>query len=274
MVKAIKLILSDIDGTILDDKHQLDSDLGEAVATLKARKIPFVLASARSPHGMFPLAEKLNLGSNPIACYNGALIVEGNRENFTTLIEHTLDKKEVKKVIDVIHSQFPHIAVNVYSNGDWIVEKRDKWVQIESDITKETPLLNRLDELLADSKRPIHKLLLIAEADEIQELLVHLKTLSFADASFYLSKANYLEVISKSVSKENALMEIASYYDVPLAATMTIGDNFNDLPMLKLAGLGVAMGNAPQAVKDGADQETASNNDKGASKAIKKYVLH
>lgn len=274
MAEAIRLILSDIDGTILDDKHQLDSELSETVAALKAKNIPFVLASARSPHGMFPLARELHLNDSPLACYNGALIVEGNQEHFQTLMEHSLDKTDVKRVVDVVRREFSHIALNVYSGGDWIVDKRNKWVEIEADITKETPLVGELDKLLADSKRPVHKLLLIAEADDIKELLAHLKTLSFADASFYLSKANYLEVISKSVSKENALTEIAAYYHVPLTAAMTIGDNFNDLPMLKLAGLGVAMGNAPQAVKDEADQETASNNDNGASKAIRDYVLN
>lgn len=274
MAEAIRLILSDIDGTILDDKHQLDSELSETVAALKAKNIPFVLASARSPHGMFPLARELHLSDSPLACYNGALIVEGSQEHFQTLMEHSLDKTDVKRVVDVVRREFSHIALNVYSGGDWIVDKRNKWVEIEAGITKETPLVGELDKLLADSKRPVHKLLLIAEADDIKELLAHLKTLSFADASFYLSKANYLEVISKSVSKENALTEIAAYYHVPLTAAMTIGDNFNDLPMLKLAGLGVAMGNAPQAVKDEADQETASNNDNGASKAIRDYALN
>ena len=55
---------------------------------------------------------------------------------------------------------------------------------------------------------------------------------------------------------------------------MTIGDNFNDIPTLNLAGLGVAMANAPQEVKNEADEATSSNNDNGVSQAIAKYVLH
>ncbi|MFM1677036.1 fructose-phosphate phosphohydrolase SppA [Streptococcus mutans] len=273
MAKTIKLILSDIDGTILDNNHQVDAHLRDTITELKKESIPFVLASARSPHGMFPIAQELNLGANPIACYNGALIVEGNKEHYQTLIEHGLSKADVKKIVALIKKQFPHISINFYSGGDWIVEEIDQWVQIEADITKESPNIRNFDTLLTDESIPIHKLLLIANAQAIQEFFTYLKRVNFEDASFYLSKDNYLEVTSQSVSKENALLEIAKYYDISLSQTMAIGDNYNDIPMLKLAGLGVAMANAPQAVKNEADIETVSNNDNGVSKVIEDYVL-
>lgn len=273
MAKTIKLILSDIDGTILDNNHQVDAHLRDTITELKKESIPFVLASARSPHGMFPIAQELNLGANPIACYNGALIVEGNKEHYQTLIEHGLSKADVKKIVALIKKQFPHISINFYSGGDWIVEEIDQWVQIEADITKESPDIRNFDTLLTDDSIPIHKLLLIANAQAIQEFFIYLKRVNFEDASFYLSKDNYLEVTSQSVSKENALLEIAKYYDISLSQTMAIGDNYNDIPMLKLAGLGVAMANAPQAVKNEADIETVSNNDNGVSKVIEDYVL-
>ena len=273
MAKTIKLILSDIDGTILDNNHQVDAHLRDTITELKKESIPFVLASARSPHGMFPIAQELNLGDNPIACYNGALIVEGNKEHYQTLIEHGLSKADVKKIVALIKKQFPHISINFYSGGDWIVEEIDQWVQIEADITKESPDIRNFDTLLTDDAIPIHKLLLIANAQAIQEFFTYLKRVNFEDASFYISKDNYLEVTSQSVSKENALLEIAKYYDISLSQTMAIGDNYNDIPMLKLAGLGVAMANAPQAVKNEADIETVSNNDNGVSKVIEDYVL-
>ncbi|MCB4949866.1 fructose-phosphate phosphohydrolase SppA [Streptococcus mutans] len=273
MAKTIKLILSDIDGTILDNNHQVDAHLRDTITELKKESIPFVLASARSPHGMFPIAQELNLGANPIACYNGALIVEGNKEHYQTLIEHGLSKADVKKIVALIKKQFSHISINFYSGGDWIVEEIDQWVQIEADITKESPDIRNFDTLLTDDSIPIHKLLLIANTQAIQEFFTYLKRVNFEDASFYLSKDNYLEVTSQSVSKENALLEIAKYYDISLSQTMAIGDNYNDIPMLKLAGLGVAMANAPQAVKNEADIETVSNNDNGVSKVIEDYVL-
>ncbi len=274
MAKPIQLILSDIDGTILDSHHQLDSKLVDTISDLKKANIPFVLASARSPHAMFPIAKALNLGKTPIACYNGALIVQGDHNQYETVIEHCLRKTDVKKIVTLLRSQFPNISINAYSGGDWIVEKFDKWVIIESDITKEIPQAKNIDLVIMDTLSSIHKMLLIAEADEIKEFYDYLGQFIFEDVSFYLSKDNYLEVTSQSVSKENALLEIAKYYGVSLDNTMTIGDNFNDIPMLKLAGLGVAMSNAPQEVKNEADEATSSNNDNGVSQAIAKYVLH
>jgi hydroxymethylpyrimidine pyrophosphatase-like HAD family hydrolase len=97
--------------------------------------------------------------------------------------------------------------------------------------------------------------------------------MDFPQTAFYLSKDNYLEVTAKHVSKEHALLEVAKYYDLPLEEVMTIGDNFNDSPMLALAGLGIAMGNAPEGVKETANLVTASNDEHGVAQAITEHVL-
>ncbi|MBS4536645.1 HAD family phosphatase [Clostridium sp. D2Q-14] len=269
----IKLVVSDIDGTILNDQHKVDEDLKDNIQLLNKEKIPFVLASARSPFGVFPLAEELALGTNPIACYNGALVLEGTRNNYKTIIEHMLNKEEVKVIIYVIKSEFPKVSISLYSGTQWIVDKLDKWVEIEADITKDSPKVQNLQLFLLENQAPIHKLLLVEEPKVIQELHKYLQKLHLKDSSFYLSKDNYLEVTSKKVSKERALIEIANYYDVPLSKAMAIGDNFNDIPMLTLAGLGIVMSNAPQEAKKSADVETRSNNENGVSQAIQNYIL-
>ncbi|AYW47829.1 Cof-type HAD-IIB family hydrolase [Tetragenococcus osmophilus] len=269
----IQLVMSDIDGTILNDQHKIDENLGENIQAMKKRDIPFILASARSPHGVFPLIKELGLGSIPLACYNGALILEGSENSHQTIMEHLLDQEEVKVILEGIKNKFPKVSISLYSGTQWFVDSRDKWVEIEAAITNETPEARNLQSLLLEDSFPVHKLLLIEEAEVIQELHEFLKTLPLEASSFYLSKDNYLEVTSKKVSKERALTEVAKYYEVSLANVMTIGDNFNDIPMLTLAGLGVAMNNAPQEVKESADVKTYDNNEHGVSQAIQDYVL-
>ena len=247
--RPIRLVISDVDGTILNDQHQVDYQLKTQLPLLQEKGIPFVLASARSPLGMEPIAQQLGLIDNPLACYNGALVIKGNSQNYDVLMEHGLDKKEVQYLLELVQEKFPAVAINLYSGKDWFAEQIDKWVQEEADITGEIPTIQDLAFVL-QKQVSVHKLLLIGEPADIQKLQDYLQNIAFPQTAFYLSKENYLEVTAKQVSKENALQEIAHFYQIPLQQVMAIGDNFNDLPMLKLAGLGVAMGNAPKAVKE------------------------
>ena len=270
--RPIRLVISDVDGTILNDQHQVDYQLKTQLPLLQEKGIPFVLASARSPLGMEPIAQQLGLIDNPLACYNGALVIKGNSQNYDVLMEHGLDKKEVQYLLELVQEKFPAVAINLYSGKDWFAEQIDKWVQEEADITGEIPTIQDLAFVL-QKQVSVHKLLLIGEPADIQKLQDYLQNIAFPQTAFYLSKENYLEVTAKQVSKENALQEIAHFYQIPLQQVMAIGDNFNDLPMLKLAGLGVAMGNAPKAVKEQVAAVTHTNNNHGVAQAIEQYVL-
>lgn len=270
----VKFVMSDIDGTILNDEHQVDSELKETLTLLKEKGIPFILASARSPKGIFPIARELGIGDFPMVCYNGAFVLKVEKENqYIPIQSIELDRQEIRTMIKIVKTKYPEISINLYSGVDWYVEKFDQWAKIESSITKEIPIEDRVLKLLEKEDIPIHKLLLIGTPEEIQQLVKQFNTLRLLNTVFVLSKENYLEVTNKEVSKEKALMNLAKYYHIPMEETMAIGDNYNDMPMLSLAGLGVAMNNAPDEVKKNADAITLSNNENGVSAALKKYVL-
>ena len=268
-MSRIKLIMSDIDGTILDKNHQLDSYLIELMPLLKQRNIPFVLASARSPLGIAPISKELGITDFPIACYNGALISLGDK----ILSQHSIDKSELLLLHDFLKKEFPTVSINVYSGKDWLVNTIDEWVEIEATITGESPKVTSLADFIRDEKTLVHKLLLIDNTDTIQKLQKNLSSIDFPQTDFYLSKDNYLEVTHNQVSKKQALLELAKYYQLSLNEIMTIGDNYNDIPMIETAGLGIAMGNAPRDVKTCAKAVTDSNEQNGVSKAIKLHVL-
>ncbi len=268
----IKLIVSDIDGTILNDQHQVDTLLRDEMRYLAQAQIPFVLASARSPHGMAPIAKDLGLTNQPLACYNGALVITGEPNHYQTILEHPLDPDECQTLITFIHRHFPQVSINLYSGSRWIIDKANKWSDLEAQITGESPQIQPFSSLFTQEVS-CHKLLLIAKPAIIKKLVKSLETQNFTKTAFYLSKDNYLEITAKHVSKENALIELANYYHVPLEAVMTIGDNYNDIPMLKMAGLGIAMGNAPADVKKHARVVTKTNNDHGVAHAVEDYVL-
>lgn len=268
-MSRIKLIMSDIDGTILDKNHQLDSYLIELMPLLKQCNIPFVLASARSPLGIASISKELGITDCPIACYNGALISLGDK----ILSQYSIDKSELLLLHDFLKKEFPTVSINVYSGKDWLVNTIDEWVEIEATITGESPKVTSLADFIRDEKTLVHKLLLIDNTDTIQKLQKTLSSIDFPQTDFYLSKDNYLEVTHNQVSKKQALLELANYYQLPLTSIMTLGDNYNDIPMIETAGLGIAMGNAPRDVKTCAKAVTDSNEQNGVSKAIKLHVL-
>lgn len=264
---TIKLVITDIDGTILNDQHHLDSGLKKAVKKLKKMDIPFILASARAPSGMIELLKMLNILDFPLVSFNGALIGHWKIDQFYPLIEHPLAKKELKLILDFVTTQHPNLSINLYTSNDWRVETFDSWAQKEAEIVKTLPIIGKFPDL------PAHKLLLIGDVNEIQNTLLGLKKLVLTRTSFNLSKPNYLEITSCACSKKTALEEIAKYYQLHPSEILAFGDHYNDLEMLKAAGCGIAMGNAPQPVKNEVDYITTSNNENGVSKALTTYLF-
>lgn len=174
---------------------------------------------------------------------------------------------------DFLKREFPTVSINVYSGQDWFVNTLDKWIQIEADITGESPKVTSITDFIKEEQTLVHKLLLIDKADTIQKLQNTLSIMNFPQTDFYLSKDNYLEVTHNQVSKKQALLELANYYQIPPKEIMALGDNYNDVPMIETAGHGIAMGNAPTDVKSCANAVTDSNEQNGVSQAIKLYVL-
>ena len=267
----IGLVISDIDGTILDKDHQLDSRLKENLAILAQQGILFCLASARSPLGIRPIQEALGLEA-PLVAYNGALIGQWQEGEFRVLQEIPIVEADVAALIGLIEHSFPAVSIGLYVGKDWYVAQRNQWVELEASITGETPLVTDFEAFLAQ-KPVVHKFLLIGEEADITQLLAFLQEQDFPETSFYLSKANYLEITHQSVSKGHALALLADMQGLSMEGTLAFGDHFNDLSMLKAAGVGVAMGNAPQAVREAADAVTADNHHNGVSLYLERVLL-
>ena len=185
--RPIRLVISDIDGTILNDQHQVDYQLKTQLPLLQEKGIPFVLASARSPLGMEPIGRRLGLIDNPLACYNGAFVIKGNPQNYDILMEHALDKKKYVCLLELVQEKFPAVAINLYTGKDWFAEQIDKWVQEEADITGENPILQSLVSVV-EGRASIHKLLLIGEAVIIQNLHDYLQNTDFLKQPFIFQK--------------------------------------------------------------------------------------
>ncbi|WP_158178848.1 Cof-type HAD-IIB family hydrolase [Lactiplantibacillus plantarum] len=234
----IKLIVSDIDGTLVDSQGQLLPATITGVQAAVARGAQMVLASARSPKGMFGIAQQLGINSTMIA-YNGALTATTDVNDRLTVFEEQAVDPKLAQAVQTVVAHAPHVT----DLGTW---------------------LQRMPT-------PVHKMMIMADPDIIQAIEQRLSRDEFSGLAVYRSKETYLEIVAAGVTKAAALMKLLQDDQVTPAETIAFGDNFNDVAMLQTAGIGVAMANAPQPVKEAANIVTTDNNHNGIQLTLAQY---
>ena len=266
----IALVFSDIDGTLLDSKHQVSPEAIQIIQDLVKQDTKIILASARPPGAMIAIADEVQL-SSPLVCFNGALITQYADGSFDDLYSLTLDIPDTVQLYRTVSTKFPEISFNIYSGDRWYVEHEDAWVKQEAAITQMEPETISMDCFL-NEQFPVHKILCMGNPDDIQKLEDELEGANLSTISYYRSKDTYMEIVNNQVSKLGALDFLCEKYGIALENTLAIGDNFNDMPMIKHAGKGIAMGNAPEEVKKAADYVTDTNDENGFYKALAKSL--
>jgi len=262
-----RMIFSDIDGTLLNSNHEISQGTIESVQNLH---LPFILVSARMPVGILPLQEKLNI-NEPLICFSGALVLgaaqaDGSRE---VLHNKALKSKDVREIYTVITDKFPNVSFSAYNKDNWFVPSlEDEWIIQEREIagTHAQPF-NFTNDILPTT---INKLLCMGPPEAINSLESELKN-NHPDITVYKSKPTYLEIMAQNVLKSSAIEILIKASGVAKEEIVAIGDNYNDIDMLRFAGLGVAMGNAPDEVKSAADIVTLSNDEDGLKVVLEKY---
>lgn len=268
----IKAIFSDIDGTLLNSRHEITPDTKNTILKLKNKDIPFVLVSARMPSGILPFQKELEINT-PVICYSGALVLDGSKGEGNREILHSieLNKNSAERIRRIVSEDFPDISLSLYSYDRWIVnDHTDPWVLQEQEITKIEPHKQDLSSFVENNH--VHKILCMGNPQEVNRLAEALKR-EVTGVNMYKSKDTYLEIMDELVSKAYAIRELEEVFELTNQDLMAIGDNYNDLDMILYAGLGIAMGNAPEEVKRMADAVTFSNDEDGLKDSIERFVL-
>ena len=116
----VELVFSDIDGTLLDSKHEVSSEAIQIIQELVKRGTKIILASARPPGAMISIANEVHL-SSPLVCFNGALITQYEEGSFVDLYSLTLERLDALQLYQKISTNFPDISFNIYSGEWWYV---------------------------------------------------------------------------------------------------------------------------------------------------------
>lgn len=262
------MIFSDIDGTILNTGHQLTEATRQAASKALENKVKIVLVSARMPQGMEPIRKQLAL-PDILICYGGALITEGGKAVFSCY----LPLSETRQITEIAERLGIH--TNLYRQEHWIVGQLDEWAGQESDITGLTPDIRPLSTVFQqwdNDRTGPNKILFMSEPDRIAALKQVLDEQPYLGLNWYRSKPTYLEVVPSKGGKRQAVSFLCERYGIPREDILAIGDGENDLDMIQYAGIGVAMGNALNTIKQTADFVTRTNDADGWAFAIQRYV--
>jgi Cof subfamily protein (haloacid dehalogenase superfamily) len=264
---AIKAFAVDVDGTLLDSDHRLRAAARDALCDLAANNIRVVLATARSPGVLGAVLRSLPI-SPLLICFSGAWIGEIDSESLTPT-RVMLDRRHSLPVAKTILATALGLNVepNVFTVDTWRARRMTTEIMLECQITECRPVIT--SDLLEDGQQPSKILLITAENESSQALHVIADSVqSFSNATF--SKPNYLEIVPIGVNKAEALKQLAAILGLDLSQFAAIGDGLNDIEMLREAGLGIAMGNAPDAVKSVADWVTGTNDQDGVALAVQR----
>ncbi|MFT9078420.1 Cof-type HAD-IIB family hydrolase [Ethanoligenens sp.] len=263
-----KMICSDIDGTILNTSHQLTETTRRTAAEALAQGIRIVLVSARMPQGMEPIRLALSL-PDTLICYGGALITEDGLAVFNRF----LPLSEAEHILNAARQL--HIHSSLYRQNHWIIEQPDAWAQQETDITGLVPEIVPFPDVFRqwnEAHTGPNKILFMAAPHDITVLKQAVEQEAHAGLICYRSKPTYLEVVPKDGSKRQAVSFLCKRYGISSKDILAIGDGENDRDMIAFAGIGVAMGNASDAIKQTANFITRTNDADGWAFAIQQFL--
>ena len=261
------IVFCDADGTLLDSRHTVLPGTLMAFEALRARGIPMVIVSARSPAGIRPIQREHGL-NGPIAAYSGALTID---EDQTAIRSVTFPLARALEIISCLESLPQKTVWNLFSGEHWLTpDPADPRVRAEENIVKTRAGRYVPGALPEDTG--IHTLLIMGGSDTSPAVEEALRK-AFPHVSIRRSSDILLEIMAEGVGKDAAVMDLCARYGVPPDQAVAFGDQFNDEDMLRAVGTPVVMGNAPRALKELFPFVTEDNDHEGIFNALKKLGM-
>ena len=266
MNPRIRLLLSDIDGTLVPPDKVLTERSIQAVNNLRHAGILFAITSSRPPRGLSMYIEPLKL-STPIAGFNGGMIIDPDRN---VLEELTIDDDIVTTTIDFLDEH--DVTAWIYRGQEWYVrDPNGPHVQHEAEVCEFRPLPVANFDSVSES---VAKIVGVSDdRDALTRAQRDLHATFGADLSATNSQSYYLDITCPQANKGMVVDYLSSMFDVPAIHIATIGDAQNDVSMFERSGFSIAMGNAENEVKSSASEVTTSNEDEGFARAIERFIL-
>ncbi|MBU5439091.1 Cof-type HAD-IIB family hydrolase [Tissierella sp. MSJ-40] len=268
-----KILALDLDGTLLNKKHEVSAKNREMIEKIKEKGIKIILLSGREPGSVKYYSEQLGL-EEILSGFNGGIITDNKGEKiyFNQCLQEELAKETI-----FLSEKMNMCNVVFIGNKLYTQDKKDsRFKTFEKYTLVSIEEVGCLSTFLEKNKlwSNINKILLTDDNKILNECKDILEEKVDNGLTMQFSLPFFLEIFSKDISKGGALEEISKLYKVNKEEIIAIGDGENDITMIQYAGLGVAMDNAPENVKEIADFITLSNEEDGVSSVIKKFIVN
>ncbi len=262
----VRLMLADVDGTLVTQEKVLTDRALEAVQLLRNAGILFAITSGRPPRGMEMLVQPLDL-QTPISAFNGGLIVN---PDMSAIQQRVLPEQLVPLLIDLMKSF--DLSVWIYRGADWLVtDRKGPHVDREAWTVKFEPtVVPSLDGLT----HAVAKIVGVSDDHDAVTGAAAAAQDKFGNhVTAAPSQPYYLDVTHPRANKGEVVKYLAQQYHLAADEIATIGDQPNDVLMFAHSGLSIAMGNADPQVQRAARRVTASNEKDGFAEAVTRFVL-
>jgi len=265
----IEILCCDIDGTLVRDDKSLSEENKYWIRRLvKEKGVKFVLVSGRLLAAMKGFNEAIGI-KEAVSCYNGCSFYN---EDYKLIYEHRLSTEIANKILAV--SRKVGMELVFFDDTDWIIEDMNSFVYEQKlPLYMCPPVICPFEKFL--EKKQTNKIIALdKDSKKIKNFKEELRKVGIDEKNTTLYLTNtFFEVMPKGYSKGTAIEDLSKYYKVDKSKIMAIGDDYNDIEMLKMAGLSIGMGNSVPEVKEIVDWITDTNMNDGVAKAIQKYFF-
>ena len=279
-----KLILIDLDGTLLNDQRQVSEENIQIIQkAYKEKGVPSAIATGRGLYVAEYIGNVVGEGFKQyIIASNGSTIKDNKQDIYIN--KQYLNQEQIRKIIKIGKQNNLKFMMQTYINN----------VTDDTEIEKEKEIYDKMGEAFYVSQNlekymneEIDRITVIAtiagdkeDITNAKQELENVEGIQTTNVCRHFIKNEqgsreyyYIDIMEKGASKANAIIKLADHLGIKKEEIIVIGDGGNDLPMFEVAGLKVAMGNAIEEIKKKADYITESNNESGVAKAISKFVL-
>lgn len=264
-----QLIVLDLDGTLTNAKKEISSRNKETLIRAQQKGIQLVLASGRPTYGIVPLANDLRINEfgGFILSYNGGEII--NWETEELIYDNVLPNDIIPTLYECARTH--RLSILTYDGAEIVTENsQDPYVQKEAFLNKMA--IRETNDFLTDITLPVAKCLIVGDPKELIQVESELCIRLQGRINVFRSEPYFLELVPTGIDKALSLAVLLNEIGITREETIAIGDGFNDLSMIKFAGMGIAMGNAQEPVKKAADYITLTNDEDGVAVAIEKLL--